>query len=96
MRSEEINLKTYDENKIEYDVEGRMRYNPYYHSNHGKPWLYEDIKYLIEWYDKIGAEEMSLALGRTISTVMSKVNILRKKGLISNKRIYKKRVRTLD
>ncbi|MGG7163778.1 hypothetical protein [Clostridium ihumii] len=96
MKSEEINLKTYDENEIEYDTEGRMKYNPIYHSNHGKSWSYDDNKYLIEWYEKIGAEEMSFALERTIATIMGRVNILRKQGLISKERIYKKRIRSLD
>lgn len=67
---------------IEFDDYGRMKYNPELHPNQGKPWTYEDTKYLIDWLEKIGYEEMSLALGRTESTLRDKVFKLRKKGLM--------------
>lgn len=65
---------------IEYDSYGRLKYNPILHPNQGMPWSTEDKEYLIEWLDKIGLEEMSLALGRTESTISEKARILRKKG----------------
>lgn len=67
---------------IEFDDYGRMKYNPELHTNQGKPWSYEDIKYLIDWIEIIGYEEMSLALGRTESTLRDKVFKLRKNGLM--------------
>lgn len=67
---------------IEYDRWGRMKYHPEIHFKQGKEWDKEDIEYLINWIDKIGYEEMSLALGRTEGVIANKVNHLRKKGLI--------------
>lgn len=67
---------------VEYDKYGRMKSHPVYHVNQGKVWNEEDINYLIEWYSKIGVKEMSLALGRTETTITTKVNRLRKQGMI--------------
>lgn len=63
---------------IEYDSFGRMKYNPEFHPNQGKYWTYEEEEYLIKWYDLIGMEEMSFALGRTEATISEKVTRLRK------------------
>jgi hypothetical protein len=63
---------------IEYDNCGRLKYNSILHPNQGMPWSTEDKEYLIEWLDKIGLEEMSLALGRTESTISEKARILKK------------------
>lgn len=65
---------------VTYDKYGRMNYHPEFHSNHGKPWTNQDTKYLIENYDKIGPEEISLTLERTIHTVMTRAYQLRKSG----------------
>ena len=65
---------------IEYDRSGRMKYNPEFHFNQGQYWTYEEEEYLIKWYDIIGMEEMSLALGRTEATVANKVYRLQKQG----------------
>ena len=67
---------------IEYDEYGRMNYNPEFHCKNGTPWSFEDINYLIEWYDKTGPEEMSFALDRTIKSIMQYVSKLRKDGLM--------------
>lgn len=40
----------------------------------------EEIEYLIRWYDIVGMEEMSLALGRTEATVANKVYRLQIRG----------------
>ncbi|MGG7215419.1 hypothetical protein ACQPUY_17765 [Clostridium nigeriense] len=79
---------------IEFDDYGRMKYNPELHPNQGEPWSYEDTKYLIDWLEIIGYEEMSLALGRTEITLRTKVCRLRKDGLmeIPNKKIYHQRL----
>ena len=67
---------------IEYDTQGRMKYNPELHHNQGTEWNEEDTQYLIDWYDIVGIEEIALALGRSEGTVNSKINVLRKKGLM--------------
>lgn len=68
--------------EIEYDQYGRMKYNPEYHENNGKPWTEEELEYLVKWYNMIGLEEMSLALGRTMGTVNNKVRKMRREGLM--------------
>ena len=65
---------------IKYDRFGRMEYNPMFHENMNRPWQAIDEIYLIEWYEIIGAEEMSYAVGRTIRTVMQRVVDLRRTG----------------
>ncbi|CAI3662242.1 MULTISPECIES: hypothetical protein [Clostridium] len=79
---------------IEYDACGRMKYNPDLHKNNGTTWSEDDLNYLINWYEKIGIEEMSLALGKSEGTVAHKVQTLRKQGIMKNNpvRIYHRRL----
>lgn len=81
--------------EVTYDRYGRMNYHPDFHPNHGKQFTNKDIKYLIEWYEKIGPDQVSLDLGRTIHTVQQKAYTLRKRGLMAKpiKRITHKRTR---
>lgn len=65
---------------IEYDNQGRIKYNPELHDRQGEIWSQEEVEYLIRWYDIIGMEEMSLALGRTEATVANKVYRLQMRG----------------
>lgn len=83
------------EEKVEYDKSGRMKYNPLYHAKHGMPWSFEDLQYLINWYDLIGPEEMSFALERTISTINQKVVELRREGVMIKpiKRMHNERIK---
>ncbi len=67
---------------VKYDKQGRMKYNPELHFSQGQKWNKEDTEYLINWYHIIGAEEMSLALGRSEQTIYDKVCKLKKKGLM--------------
>lgn len=80
---------------IRYDRFGRMLYNPEFHTNTRKQWSKSDLDYLVDWYDKIGPEEMSFALERTMASVMQKVNSLRKQGIMpsSIKHIVHKRIK---
>lgn len=80
---------------VEYDSYGRMKYNPELHENQGKPWSKEDLEYLITWYEIIGAEEMSLALGRPEAVIANKVSKLRKSGLMKRPTKEKHVVRLL-
>lgn len=68
--------------KITYDKQGRMNYNPKFHRKHGTAWTLEDLTYLIEWHDIIGAEEMSFTLERTARSVSQKVVELRARGMM--------------
>ena len=69
---------------IEYDNQGRMKYNPELHFNQGQKWSKEDTDYLINWYHIVGVEEMSLALGRSEQTIFEKVCKLRRKSIMPN------------
>lgn len=81
--------------EVIYDHFGRMKYNPEFHINTGKAWSTNDEQYLIDWYDIIGPEEMSFALERTIISVMQKVTVLRKEGVMKKplKRANSKRIK---
>lgn len=68
---------------IEYDGMGRMKYHPEYHTNHKKPFTEEELIYLAKYYKIDGRLNISLALGRTESTISTKVCELKKKGLWS-------------
>lgn len=74
---------------IKFDKFGRIKYNKDIHTNQGKPWNKEDLEYLITWYGIISREEMSFALGRTETSIASKVSALSKSGKIS----YQKGIR---
>lgn len=68
---------------ITFDRYGRMQYHPDYHPNQGTPWTTADQQYLIEFYAVEGPEQMSLSLGRTIHTVMTRAYELRKQGMMA-------------
>ena len=77
---------------LNYDDIGRISYTPEYHTKKGSKWLDEDIEYLINWYDKVGIEEMTFALERPQVTIMTKAVELRRKGLMKPTRAGRKRV----
>nr|WP_275900502.1 DNA-entry nuclease [Anoxybacillus rupiensis] len=58
-----------------------MKYHPELHPNHGKPFTESDLEYLCKFYEFDGAESISLALGKTEHTILTKVYDLRKRGL---------------
>ena len=72
-----------------YDRYGRMQYDPEIHENHGKAWSEDEVEYLKEWYSKLGPEEMSYSLGRTIQSVMMKASDLGVKCKTHHKRTKK-------
>lgn len=67
---------------LNYDNQGRIAYTEGFHSKTGELWSDEDLDYLINWYEKISAAEMSLALERPEASIRSKVCKLRKKGVM--------------
>jgi len=80
---------------VTYDRYGRMNYHPDLHEKQGTPWTTSDQKYLIENYEMEGPEQISLALERTIHTVMTRACKLRKSGQMAkpSKKQYHKRIR---
>lgn len=69
------------EDGIQFDILGRMKYNPSYHENHGKPFTIEELEYMCKYYEIDGFRSMGFALGRTEHTIASKVSDLRKSGM---------------
>lgn len=80
---------------VTYDKYGRMNYHPDFHGKQKQPWSTVDQKFLIENYEQLGPEQISLELERTIHTVMTRAYQLRKKGLMpkATKRTLHKRMR---
>lgn len=70
---------------LERDAQGRYKYDPEYFGNTGKPYTYEEVEYLMNWYEKVGMEEMAFALERTPVSIEMKVRQLRKQGLMKKK-----------
>lgn len=66
-----------------FDRWGRMHYNPDFHRKRFKAWTTGDQRYLIERYELDGPNEVSLALERTVQSVMLRAYELRKKGLMA-------------
>lgn len=79
--------------EVTYDSFGRMNYHPFYHKNNKMPWKSEDIQYIIDWYEKVGPEEISFALERTIKSVQQKATQLRRCGLLGKGRTYVPRIK---
>lgn len=75
-------ISKFESIEVTYDKYGRMNYNPEFHKNMGKSWTYDDVKYLIDWYEVIGLEEMSFALERTVKSIQGKVQQLRNEGIM--------------
>ena len=82
-----------DQHPVTYDKYGRMNYNPMFHGKQHQPWTTTDQKYLIDNYELDGPEQVSLALERTIHTIMQRACELRRKGLMKKptKGIWHKR-----
>lgn len=82
-----------DQSDVTYDRWGRMNYNPLFHCKQKQSWTTTDQKYLIDNYEIDGPEAVSLALERTMHTVMQRACELRKKGLMEKpvKKVFHKR-----
>ena len=88
---------TETEKKLEYDRYGRLKYNPAYHINQGKPWTTKENIYLCKYYtcenvrSKKGVKvsnikTLSLDMGRTEVSIKQQLRALRAAGLYD---IYK-------
>ena len=78
---------TETEKKLEYDKYGRLKYNPAYHPNQGKPWTTKENIYLCKYYRSArgckgsNIKSLSLDMGRTVNSIRSQLLFLRKAGL---------------
>jgi len=66
--------------EVTYYGNGRMKYNPEYHPNTGRPWTEEDLEYLCKYYDVDDLETLAMALGRTSNSVEAKKYELERQG----------------
>lgn len=66
--------------EVEYDIVGRMKYHPDFHPNQGKPFTPEENAYLCYWYEKDSARNICLALGRSETSLSSRIYQMKKKG----------------
>lgn len=69
---------------VAYDNQGRMKYNPFYHPNHGQNFSEEDLEYMCKFYEMDGRLGISLALGKTEGVISTKCNSLKKQMIIVN------------
>ncbi|MED1950477.1 DNA-entry nuclease [Brevibacillus centrosporus] len=76
------------EDGLSYDSMGRIQYHPEFHFSHRKPFTQEELEYLCRFYEVDDSRTMAFALGRTESTIMSKVSELKKQGQFDH---YKQR-----
>jgi hypothetical protein len=65
---------------VRYDKTGKMLYHPQLHGKRWRPWTTSEQAFLIENYEHLGPEQVSLALERTMQTVMTRVYELRRAG----------------
>lgn len=72
---------TYEVDGIRYTKSNhRMKYNPEFHENHGKPFTVKELVYMCSMWHSTKKADIAMALGRTHGTVLSKANSLRKSG----------------
>lgn len=81
-------IKTFIKEGLEYTSSNyRLRFNPEFHENQGKPFTEEDLIYLCSMYEGMKKCDLAMALGRTHSTILTKAYHLRKNGKFDH---YKK------
>jgi hypothetical protein len=72
---------------IEYTASNRrMRYNPEFHENHGKPYTKDDFTYMCSMHGSMKLADIAMALGKTHSSVAAKFYYLKKIGLFDHYR----------
>lgn len=66
---------------IEYDSFGRMKYNPEFHPNNKKQMYESDYEYLCRFYEVDDIKTLSMAMGRSETSLYQRVSYLKKIGL---------------
>lgn len=71
--------RTFVEEGLEYTASnGRMRYNPEFHENHGNRFSDDDLIYMCSMWSSMRKKNIAKALGKTHDKVLSKVRYLKK------------------
>lgn len=65
---------------VEYDPLSRMKYNSFFHPNQGKKFTEGEIIYICKFWEKDKTKNLSLALGRTETSLAKKIQMLRMKS----------------
>lgn len=80
---------------LEYTASNnRMRYNPEFHENHGKPYTRDDLVYMCAMWGSIPIADIAMAIGKTHGSVASKVYTLKRQGRFDHfKKVGQKEVR---
>ena len=73
---------------VTYDRHNRMQYHPDFHFAHREPFTDEELEYLCKYYEIDHTRTLAFALGKTETTLRSKVNNLKKIGMYE---VYKQR-----
>lgn len=68
--------------KKEFTKSYREKYNKEFHDMQHQIWNDEDDCYLVNFYGRITAKEMSYALGRSLDSIYSRITKLKNKGRI--------------
>ena len=66
--------------KSAYDSQGRLKYSPELHENHGKPYTTKELAYICAMHGSMSLVDIGLAVGRTSNAVAMQLSILRKRG----------------
>lgn len=66
--------------EVAYDSSGRMKYNPEYHFNQGKPYTLSELVYICQQYRMGNRKTLSMAVGRTEGTLAALIYKLKKSG----------------
>ena len=91
--NEELERRAYEKMcdlaEVEYDKQGRLKYNPLFHPNHKGKWNMEDLSYVCRFYDYDEISSISLGVGRTPQTIANTVSEMKKDGLFTHyKELY--------
>ena len=65
---------------IEYDRLGRMKYNSFFHDKQGTRFTESEIIYICKFWEKDKTKNLSLALGRTETSLAKKIQMLKQKS----------------
>ena len=65
---------------IEYDRLGRMKYNSFFHDKQGTRFTKSEIIYICKFWGKDKTKNLSLALGRTETSLAKKIQMLKQKS----------------
>lgn len=70
----------------EYDSQGRLKFDPELHENHGKPFTTGELAYICSMHESMSLTDIGLAVGRTPAAVAMRMSSLKKQGVFEHYR----------